>query len=108
MGKGQVPRRPRVDFAVVNRAALSDLAQVLLRWLPDGHIVGHEFVARNPTRADRHPGSFKINMCTGQWADFATGDRGGDPVSLIAYLDGCSQVDAALHLSASMGFPVDV
>ncbi len=33
------------------------------------------------------------------WSDFATGDRGGDPVSLIAYLDGCGQVEAARHLA---------
>ena len=45
---------------------------------------GHEYVARNPTRADRRPGSFKINLRTGRWADFATGDKGGDPVSLAA------------------------
>ena len=45
-------------------------------------------MARNPTRPDRRPGSFKINLTTGRWADFATGDRGGDPVSLAAYLFG--------------------
>ena len=44
------------------------------------------YVALNPTRNDRRPGSFKINIRTGRWCDFATGDRGGDPVSLVAYL----------------------
>ena len=42
----------------------------------------------NPTRADRRPGSFSVNTRTGRWADFATGDRGGDVVSLAAYLHG--------------------
>ena len=93
----------RVDFAAINRAALADLPAVLRRWLPDGRQVGEEFMARNPTRVDRRPGSFKVNTRTGRWADFAVGDRGGDPVSLIAYLDGCSQVEAARRLAATLG-----
>ena len=39
-------------------------------------------------RSDRRPGSFSVNTRTGRWADFATGDRGGDVVSLAAYLHG--------------------
>ena len=96
-----------IDFARVNRAALADLPAVLRRRLPDGCVVGGEFVARNPTRSDRRPGSFKINLRTGRWADFATGDRGGDPVSLIAYLDTCSQGDAARRLVAELGSQID-
>ena len=30
-----------------------------------------EYVALNPTRADKRAGSFKINLQTGRWADFA-------------------------------------
>ena len=46
--------------------------------VPHGRRLGSEWIARNPTRADRHLGSFKINLRTGRWADFATGDAGGD------------------------------
>jgi hypothetical protein len=35
---------------------------------------------------DQNPGSFSINVRTGRWADFATGDKGGDVISLAAYL----------------------
>jgi len=56
-------------------------------------------MARNPRRADRHPGSFKINLHTGKWADFASGDRGGDPVSLAAFLFGLSQIEAGRRLA---------
>src|ERR1700730_3596436 len=49
----------------------------------------------NPTRADRHPGSFRINMRTGKWAEFAIGAGGGDPVSLVAYLENVRQPKAA-------------
>ncbi len=98
----------QVDFDRINRAALADLPSVLRRWLPDGRVVGEEFTARNPRRADRRAGSFKVNVRTGMWADFATGDRGGDPVSLIAFLDGSGQVEAAKRLAAALGIPAEV
>ena len=92
-----------VDFKAINRVALELLSDILRRWLPDGRIEGVEYVARNPTRADRRSGSFKINLHTGRWADFATGDRGGDVVSLAAYLAGCSQSEAARQLKIMLG-----
>jgi hypothetical protein len=91
------------DFAKVNAAALRALPFILPRWLPDGKRHGREFVAKNPTRADRTAGSFRINMVTGKWSDFATNDSGGDPVSLTAYLFGLSQVDAARRLADMLG-----
>jgi hypothetical protein len=97
-----------VDFKAINRAALADLPRVLRRWLPDARVVGDELVAKNPTRADRKAGSFKINAQSGMWADFATGDRGGDPISLIAYLDGTGQVEAARNLAAALGIDPEV
>ena len=57
-----------IDFERVNRAALSVLPTLLARWLPDGKWLGTEYIARNPKRADRQPGSFKINR-NGRWAD---------------------------------------
>ncbi|HZK90159.1 MAG TPA: hypothetical protein VFC56_08455, partial [Stellaceae bacterium] len=72
-----------VDFARINRAALTRLPDILALWLPGGRIEGAEYVALNPRRADHRPGSFKINLETGQLADFAIeGARGGDVVSL--------------------------
>jgi hypothetical protein len=92
-----------VDFESINRAALAVLPAILGRLLPDGRIVAGEYVALNPTRIDRRPGSFKINLRTGRWADFATGDRGGDPVSLCAYVEGVSQAEAARRLARMLG-----
>jgi hypothetical protein len=91
------------DFARVNAAALPALPALLERWLPDGRRHGPEYVALNPTRADRHLGSFRVNLRSGRWADFATGDRGGDPVSLAAYLFGLSQAEAARRLADMLG-----
>lgn len=93
-----------VDFAAVNAAALKALPALLRRWLPDGKQVGDEWVARNPKRADRHAGSFRVNLRRGAWADFAVqGARGGDVVSLAAYLAGLSQVEAARELAQTLG-----
>lgn len=96
-----------IDFASVNRAALHRLPDMLARWLPGGRIEGREYVVRNPKRHDHRPGSFKINIDNGRWADFATGDRGGDPISLAAYLADCSQVEAARQLAAMLGIASD-
>jgi hypothetical protein len=93
----------RIDFDAINRAALDDLPALLRRWLPDGRVVGDEFVARNPTRDDRRAGSFKINLRNGKWADFATGDKGGDVISLAAYLAGTGQAEAAQNIAEMLG-----
>jgi len=91
------------DFAKINRAALAAFPAVLARILPGGKRVGKEIVALNPRRADRNLGSFKINRYNGRWADFATGDKGGDPVSLVAYVADVSQVEAARLLARMLG-----
>jgi hypothetical protein len=90
-------------FDAVNAAALRVLPALLARWLPHGRREGHEWVALNPKRNDRTLGSFKINLKTGRWADFATGDRGGDPVSLAAYLFGLRQSEAMRRLADALG-----
>jgi hypothetical protein len=92
-----------IDFDAINRAALAALPAVLARILPGGKRVGAEIVALNPHRADRHLGSFKVNRFNGRWADFATGDRGGDPISLVAYLAKVPQGEAARLLSRMLG-----
>jgi hypothetical protein len=92
-----------IDFGKINSAAIGVLPSLLTRWLPDGRRVGHEWVCRNPRRADRKPGSFRVNMNTGKWADFATDDTGGDPISLAAYLAGTGQAEAARALADMLG-----
>ena len=93
----------RIDFAQINETALAQLPALLALWLPSGRQQGREYVALNPTRSDRHLGSFRINLHTGRWSDFATGDGGGDLVSLAAYLAGVSQGEAARRLADMLG-----
>lgn len=91
------------NFREINAAAISALPALLTRWLPDGCLRGYEYMARNPRRDDQKLGSFSINTRTGKWADFATGDKGGDVISLAAYLSGKSQYEAACELAKMLG-----
>ena len=96
-------RRGRVDFDAINRAALASLPALLGRWAPGGRFVGGEYISLNPTRADRRAGSFRVNVHSGKWADFAVGAKGGDVISLAAYLAGTGQGEAARGLAAMLG-----
>jgi hypothetical protein len=95
-----------IDFAAINQAALVAYPAILNRLLPRGKAIGRELVALNPRRADRKLGSFKINRHNGRWCDFATGDKGGDPISLVAYLVGVSQGKAARLLAQMLGMEI--
>lgn len=67
--------------------------------LPNYKKEGQDIVALNPTRNDKNLGSFRINVNTGKWIDHATGEGGGDAISLTAYVKGLRgltrQADAA-------------
>ena len=96
--------RSTVDFEKINRAALAVLPAILRRLLPSGKFAGPEYLAKNPRRADRSLGSFSINTRTGKWGDFAESDAaGGDPVSLVAYMESVSQIEAARLLERMLG-----
>ena len=96
-------RVARPEFTAIAQSALASSGILVPRWLPEGRRMGTEWLARNPTRPDQHLGSFKINLKSGRWADFATGDAGGDLISLRAYLDGTSQRKAATSLAEELG-----
>ncbi len=94
-------RQKRPAFPEVKRAALQAIDRVLSHWLPGGKRVdgGKEYTAPNPTRADKRAGSLKVNLAKGTWSDFATGDKGGDLIDLVRYLDGGTDVEARNKLA---------
>lgn len=94
---------PKNYIKQVASAALNSIDSVLSNWCNGGKREGHEYVALNPNRADSTSGSFKINLNTGAWADFAIDKSGGDLVALVAYLEGLSQFEAAKRLGAFLG-----
>lgn len=79
-------RPPRERFERLNATLLPQLPALVKQWLPTGRAAGAEWTALNPRRHDHRPGSFRVNLRSGRWADFANGEGGGDPVSLYAYL----------------------
>jgi hypothetical protein len=102
-GFGRRLQTRQLDFKAIARSALASSQVLVPRWLPAGRLMANEWIARNPTRADHKLGSFKINLKSGRWADFATGDAGGDLISLKAYLDGVRQVEAARRIAQELG-----
>lgn len=92
-----------IAFPAIAESALCLSQSIVQRWLPDGKRHGFEWIARNPKRNDHRPGSFRINLTTGRWSDFATGDSGGDLISLAAYLFDLNQAQAALRLAGMLG-----
>jgi hypothetical protein len=93
----------KINFERLALQASRRCDAMLRRWLPDGERRGGEWVATNPMRIDRRKGSFKVNVITGRWSDFATGDRGGDLISLAAYLFRLTQKEAALKIAEMLG-----
>ncbi|ENK0164207.1 toprim domain-containing protein [Salmonella enterica] len=97
------------DTATINaiRSVAAVAAQhaenLVPEWLPEGKRQATEWVCRNPTRADRHAGSFSVSLVDGCWHDFATGDSGGDLVALGAYLWNVRQTDAARIVADRLG-----
>ncbi len=96
-------QRQSLDFPRIAAAARHSALSVCQQLLPSGRRYGNEYVALNPRRADTKPGSFKIAVSgqrAGCWSDFATGDSGGDLISLVAYLYDLRQGEAARRLAA--------
>ncbi|MCW8088038.1 hypothetical protein [Sabulicella glaciei] len=92
------------DFTAVNRAALARLPEVLARLLPGGGARGAEWHAGS-LRGEAG-NSLRVRLRgkrAGAWCDFATGEKGGDPVSLAAAVAILSQEDAACELARMLG-----
>lgn len=87
----------QLDFDSLNNNLLRSVRDLLPDWLPGGKLQAQEYCVGNLFGA---PGdSLRINITTGKWCDFATGDKGGDLISLYAAINNVSQKDAFLQLS---------
>lgn len=86
-----------IDFKLASDLILPEI----LGMLPPGEMVtATEYGTRNPTRPDdTRAGNFNFNIVTGAWIDNARpGDKGGDAVSLYAYINGMTQSEAAREI----------
>lgn len=92
------------DFAAINAAALARLPDVQARLLPGGRALGAEWHAGS--RRGEAGDSLRVRLRgerAGAWCDFATGDKGGDPVSLAAAVARVPQTEAARRLARMLG-----
>lgn len=90
-----------LDIKTVADAALPVLQGLLHQWLPAGRLRGHEYMVGSIAG---EPGeSMSVNIRSGRWSDFASGESGGDAVSLYAALHKISQLQAARELGAMLG-----
>jgi len=93
----------KIAFLQIAEASLAAADTLVPRWLPEGRREGAEWIATNPTRIDKRRGSFKVNLRTGRWSDFAVEASGGDLISLAAYLFRLKQGQAAVKIADALG-----
>ena len=98
---GAARPRPRVNIAEVARAARPHILELCQRWLSGGRLVGHEWTCGN--LSGEAGSSCRVNVRTGRWADFASGDTGGDAVALCAAIHGLTQLKAAERMAVMLG-----
>ena len=100
---GRKHLKREIDFRGLAQAALPRLPEILAQVLPGGVRRGREYVVLNPRRNDHNLGSFRVNLSTGRWADFAIDARGRDVISLIAYVEAEGMGDAARRIARLLG-----
>ena len=89
------------DFDNYRSQLLYQSKTLLPSWLSSGKWEGDEWSALNPTRSDKNRGSFKVNSKTGEWSDYATGDRGTNLLDLYAYIHSISVSEAYNQLTGN-------
>lgn len=85
-----------LDFDGLASQLLASAETHLASWLPAGRKRGNSWVAGDLSGAAGQ--SLKVNLATGAWSDFATGDHGSDLVSLYAAIYELPMGDAYRHL----------
>jgi len=92
------------DFALIKQRYRENPIAVLQQLVGQGKIEGSDYLALNPRRKDSKLGSFRIDINTGRFHDFATGDRGGSVIDLAAFVCNCGIVEAAQRLESLFPF----
>ena len=86
----------RIDFKLLADQLRGCAGIVVPRLLPGGKLIGQEWTCGDMSGG---PGkSLRVNIQSGVWMDFASGEKGGDIISLKAAIDKCSMLEAAKSL----------
>ena len=86
-----------IDIGRIAAAALAQASTLLPNWLADGRWDGVEWRCGDLTGGKGS--SFACNSKTGRWSDFASGEAGGDLVSLYAAIHRLRQGEAAREVA---------
>lgn len=92
---------PPINFKALADALLPMVDTLVPQWLPGGHRNGPEW--KCGSLAGEAGSSCSVNMVTGQWADFASDDRGTDLLSLYAAIQCQSMATAAVQIARQLG-----
>lgn len=90
-----------MDFDALNRQLLFNVKILIPSWLPEARKVGKNYVCGS--LLGNKGKSLSINTETGVWKDFATGECGGDLVSLYAAKNCITQGQAYRELTRTSG-----
>lgn len=97
-GRGQLPP---IRFEALADALLARSEHIVPAWLPGGHRNGHEWVCGSLQGGKGK--SCSVNLIKGAWADFASGEQGGDLISLYAAVHGLTMGKAAVQVARDEG-----
>lgn len=92
---------PPINFTALAEALLARAGQLVPEWLPGGVVRGHEYVCGSLSGGSGT--SCSVNLVTGKWSDFSTGECGGDLLGLYAGIHDLSMGKAALQVSREEG-----
>lgn len=103
-------RPPEISVREISALLASQIQSLCSSLGLKGHVVQGALVPRNPTRNDKNPGSFVINLSgprQGKWDEYATGEF-GDALDLVAYIhfgrvDRVSQREALIWAKRFLG-----
>lgn len=86
--------------STVNHAATAKVPAIAKRWLPSGELRGHHWVAPNPRTKSSQ---LKVDLRTGAWRDWTTGDHGNDVMSLLVFLEDVADDIAVREVARMLG-----
>lgn len=89
-----------IDFERVKQGIINN-PSVVAKYLPNGVKVGSEYRCANIFGGKGE--SFAINLNTGLWSDFATGDSGSSLIDLVALQKGITFKESAEELAKVLG-----
>ena len=78
-------KKSMVNFKDIKHEYKKHPMAVLQQLVGQGRIEGGDYVALNPRRKDVKLGSFRVDISTGRFHDFAIGDRGGSVLDLAMF-----------------------